>query len=248
MKIYKWILVLLLFILLATIGENIRTRIVFNMNSHLALKALHNEPLLLPKALQSMKKMGVLNCRAYWIVGILADALQDDDLNRKARKVSLMCDPWIMPMHYLLAPEDKELADLALKNHPHHPLSWFWKGEVLLIEVFGNDLNKAYLDFRFGKAVAPRQVVELYKIGLHLEPKNSFRWEKLGDMQMSFDKNAAFDSYLKSCLTVGSKIHGCWLAGQIAEENGDIALAIYIYRLSNYPIISDRATFLENPK
>jgi tetratricopeptide (TPR) repeat protein len=80
----------------------------------------------------------------------------------------------------------------------------------------------------------PKRAIQLYRQGLQAAPHDGVRWYELGDLLKGADPQAALEAYHQSCYNGDPGHHGCYPAGLIAEEFGDIQLALHYYRLSKW--------------
>ena len=90
----------------------------------------------------------------------------------------------------------------------------------------------------------PERAIELYRQGLEGKPYDGVRWYELGDLLADTDPQAALVAYHQSCYNGDPGSHGCYPAGLLAEELGDLPLALQYYRLSRYEGAVQRAAEL----
>ena len=91
----------------------------------------------------------------------------------------------------------------------------------------------------------PEQAIQLYREGLTAKPADGVRWNELGDLLVKSDPQAAIEAYLQACYHGDPGEHGCYEAGKLAEEQGDILSAIRYYRLSDWDMALQRANELK---
>ena len=128
------------------------------------------------------------------------------------------------------------LAEYATTARPGAAESWFW-----LAEAVGG-----YSDYKFRDLTQKDEIIGLLQTGLSLSPDDGLRWRLLGDLFRQADPESAISAYLQSCFNGDPGSNGCWLAGQVAEENGLVREAIEYYRYSNWQGALDRADVLES--
>ena len=91
----------------------------------------------------------------------------------------------------------------------------------------------------------PERAIELYHQGLEGKPNDGVRWYELGNLLVETDPQAALAAYHQSCHNGDPGSHGCYPAGLLAEELGDLPLALQYYRLSRWEGALQRAAELE---
>lgn len=150
-----------------------------------------------------------------------------------------------------LAPDaDRAWAEMGrafASLNPQHGLALY---EQLGMAQFasGGPYIQAELGFIMARILAeeqPSRAIQLYRQGLELKPYDGVRWYELGDLLDDIDPQAAIQAYLQSCYKGDPGHHGCYGAGQVAKNLGDIQLAIYYYRMSRWDVAHQRAEQLE---
>lgn len=91
----------------------------------------------------------------------------------------------------------------------------------------------------------PERAIQLYRDALQHKPHDGIRWYELGDLLAQTDPQAAIEAYLQSCHRGDPGNHGCYGAGRVAEQEGDIQRAIQYYRMSDWEGALQRADELE---
>lgn len=91
----------------------------------------------------------------------------------------------------------------------------------------------------------PERAILLYRQGLQHKPNDGVRWYELGDLLSKIDPSTAIEAYLQSCHYGDPGKHGCYGAGLVAEQQGNLRLAIKYYRLSNWEVALQKADQLE---
>lgn len=190
----------------------------------LAIHTLHvlHSPLL---PLPSERNTGGEGCRAAWLHGFLAQSRDDEPARDAAWQASIRCDPARIVLLHKMLPEDTAFAVYATEVHPSVAEGWFWRAEAM--GGFANYNFTNVTDANRGEIAA------LLQEGLALNPRDGLRWRELGDILRSVDSQAAIEAYLQSCFNGDPGSNGCWLAGHVAEDLGDIESAIRYYRFSH---------------
>jgi len=153
----------------------------------------------------------------------------------------------------------------GLQRQPHNSSAWVQLGRALAsmdIQVALNIYDQLELDqlvtadpllqpepqFIMASILAksqPERAIQLYRQGLQRKPYDGVRWYELGDLLSKTDPQAAIEAYLQSCYNGDPGNHGCYGAGLVAEEQGDIQSAIRYYRMSRWEGALQRAGRLE---
>ncbi len=165
-------------------------------------------------------------CRTFWLKGKVSDAVGDKVGRDTAWANLIACAPDFIPILRQVVPDSSILAELAVKERPDNSQSWFWL---------------AWIDAKDN----PVESIRYYREGLRLEPRDGRRWKELGDLLAGGDPRGAMDAYLQACYNGDPGYNGCWRAGQVAEGQGSIQLAVQYYRLSKWAKALERADELE---
>jgi hypothetical protein len=173
---------------------------------------------------------------------------------------------WLAEIQATNAPEQAiDAYWQGLKRQPHDENAWIQLGnlmaaldtqvalrkyEQLEIDQLAskNPADQSEAKFILARILSksqPDQAILLYRDGLQLNADNGVRWYELGDLLVKSNSQAAIEAYLQSCYYGDPGNHGCFGAGKVAEEQGDILSAIRYYRLSKWDIASQRANQLE---
>ncbi len=178
------------------------------------------------------------NCRTDWLKGIIkaqsvADPLKNEDIQR-----ALRCSGEYVVLLKHLYPSNRELAAIALEVRPDAAESWFWVAEI----------EAGYVNFNFTLVDESNRghIASLLRNGLAIDPTDGLRWRLLGDVLIEADVDAAIEAYLQSCFNGDPGYNGCLRAGLAAEQVGDIENAIRYYRYSNYEVVAEKASALED--
>ncbi len=161
-------------------------------------------------------------CPAHWVESFIAAEQGDLSGRNDAYRQAVACDPDYVGFLHSMYPQDLEMAQMVLQEQPNSAESWFWVGDL-----------------------TPEEIIEYYRRGLAIDPKNGRRWIILGDSLKETDSQAALLAYLQGCYNGDPGYNGCVRAGSIAEKLGDYQAAIQYYRLSSYPPYRVKADEIE---
>ncbi len=161
-------------------------------------------------------------CLVNWYQGFIGHSLGMDAPDENAWSKALKCkEDTILFLHAIL-PDEETWADYAVRVQPQDAEAWFWLGDL-----------------------KPANRIVYYQKGLELNPEDGRRWIELGRMLKDSDPRSAMEAYLQGCYQGDFGYHGCIGAGKMAEELGEIDLAIKYYRHSIFPHALNRAEELE---
>lgn len=212
------IIVIILFFILPKVEQN--------GASLVALRAAFNDsPELRIDAADLLKNRAVQDCHANWLLGWMLPERE----NRDAFLRALQCSPNYLVLLTSAYPTDLELAQQAVDRMPQNPAIWLW-------------LANAQEDAKLSTAAdSYRQVVTM-------DPNNALAWCRFGSVsQKAKDFESALMSFSKCC-DIGDvqSYDGCYGAGQVLEQLGDIPQAILYYRRTTYPPSLQRADQLQS--
>jgi len=190
-----------------------------------------------PRTIDLGSSTSILPCRGSWFRGFLAQS-QGDRISRDYEwRVSIHCNSrYVIFLHAILL-RNISLAEYAVQIHPGIAEGWFW-----LAEATGGFENNEFQDLNDTNRT---DVITYLRKGLQFDPTDGLRWRLMGDLLRSADPQAAIDAYLQSCFNGDPGSNGCWRAGQIAEQVGEIESAIHYYRYSAWGGALNRADELE---
>ena len=203
--------------------------LALNVAAWTTMKALSNDPALLPVAYTALAELTPDVCRANWLGGLVANRLGWEANRDASWEAAIRCSSGYVSMLYAVVPDNQGLAELSVREHPKSAQALFWLAQIRARR-------------------SPEEAIELYQQGLQREPHDGLRWRELGDLLASRDPSAAMEAYLQSCYNSDPGYHGCYGAGMMAERLGDLEAAILYYRLSQWPGSLDRADELEKQR
>jgi tetratricopeptide (TPR) repeat protein len=165
-------------------------------------------------------------CAHTWLAGMAAGQRRDLSTQHQSLEQALGCSPAYVTLVQAVYPADQELARLAAQTYPASARAWFWLGETLA----SNDLPAAR---------------EAYLHTVTLAPHHALAWCRLGrNSESSGDLGKASAAWLACCLNGDPGKNGCWGAGRMMEQLGNLPQAILYYRLSRWQGALDRAQLL----
>ena len=166
--------------------------------------------------------------RKDWFLGLIAGQLANPALRGVHWAAYLRTgDPSAPELVKSAAPEDLALMLLAAQNYPAQPEVWFWLGEALAQGGFET------------------QAIAAYQRTLQLHPIDPLPWCRLGSLLRPHNPLAARDAFLHCCFNGDPGSNGCYNAGRIEEELGNLETAIRYYRFSHWSESWRRADELE---
>lgn len=171
-------------------------------------------------------------CHGPWYAGFLAQA--DGEIEKRNRLwiQAALCEPELIDFMHISSPQDARLASQVLEAFPDNAEAWFWDAEI---------------------ETDPDEKIASYERGLALAPVNSRQWLLLGNLLLDKGRRLedeailrqAMQAFLQACKTGDYGSNGCMGAGSVAEELGDIPLAIQYYHMSHFDWCLRRAVELE---
>lgn len=198
-----------------------------NWASLLSMWGLMGNPEFLPAARISYDDLVDQDCRARWFAGNVAAAQQDSSARDASLRALIICHPEYALMVRAAQPKNRELGTAFAALYPMEAWGWFWLAEA----VRDSD---------------PVAAIEHYRHGLNLDPKQGVAWCGLGNiLEKRQDLQAARESFANCCTFGDPDLTGCWNAGKISEELGDLPAAIHFYRTSGRENAHERARELE---
>ena len=166
------------------------------------------------------------DCHVQWYNGVIFHKMDLIDERNNALSLMLECDPSYVKLISNLVPDEKKLAEHALKVQPSDAESWFWAAGFLV-------------ESKPGKAL------EMYRKGIKLNPKSGIRWLEYGNLLAETDPDAAVEAYWQSCLHGDPGWNGCQRAGSTAEGLGNYDDAVRYYKRSYWKPTRERGIRLE---
>lgn len=233
--VYGVLMITLLLVVMS--WEQVEERLTLNAAAMITLRGLVANSRQLSSAEAALVGLNTQNCRADWFRGLVANALGQEARRDAAWETVVRCSADYIPMLYVVAPDHRRLAELAVHERPQSATTWFWLARTLTCMPCGWTAPVYEHDRGW--------VIQVYRQGLALDPFNGLRWRELGDLLAGRDAQAAIEAYLQSCYNGDPGANGCWRAGLTAERLGDIRAAIRYYRLSRWSGALERAAQLE---
>ena len=183
---------------------------------------------------QAMTKLAPIitqDCRINWQISLLAlraDIPPDIEINMQNM---LDCSPKSVDWLILIAPQRTDLALRAAKLYPEEAQIWLWLG----------DLAKTAED--------PTLADKYFTESTRLDPYYGLAWCRLGRIKESQELlDEALYAFWECCQNGDPGSNGCYGAGRIAENLGDIPSAIQYYRRSHWQPALARADELESSR
>lgn len=223
-RVTRWIGVVLLFSL-----EIIRP-VYWNQWSLLAIKAIFQEPLLLPVATQDYQEDQGEGCRqVYWWPGLMAGLQGHRSEQREDLLGFLVCTQNSIPI-LMYSSDDAELAQTASRLYTDDPQVSYW-----LTSSFQKiKIDKAIIILaKFAKS-NPTQGAVACRLGTLYAAKKQF--------------DLAETAFLTCCQNGNPYREGCLNAGLLMENQGNPQKAVEYYRLSSWGFDLKRADALEKKK
>ena len=220
-------LVIVLLLLFGGLWNQLRQAFALNLAARTTLLALSVAPNRLGEATVALAKAELeQDCRADWLRGLVANTLGETTYRDISWKRAISCSPNHISSIRIVLGEDPQWAELAVRVAPENAESWFWLANARSTE-------------------SPEEAIRFYRQGLQIDPSDAKRWRQLGDLLRERDPRSAIEAYFHACINGDPGNHGCWSAGQLAEQGGDIDTAIRYYRLSDWSRALERARQLE---
>jgi tetratricopeptide (TPR) repeat protein len=167
------------------------------------------------------------DCSHVWLVGIAAGQRAGRSAQRQAMVQALGCSPAYLSLVQAIYPKDQEMAQLATQYYTESSKAWFWLGET-----------KAPTD--------QLAALQAYLRTVALAPYNGLAWCRLGyGYEQMDDLEQATNAFLNCCRNNDPGSHGCYGAGLMMEQLGNLPQAIAYYRLSHWEGALKRAQELE---
>jgi tetratricopeptide (TPR) repeat protein len=166
--------------------------------------------------------------RALWQQAILAEKLHDAAYTND-HFVSFLSsgDPAALELVHSVLAHDPSMATLATQLYPGRSEAWFWLGEAR------------------SQSGETEQAIPAYQQAAALDPNAGQAWCILGNLLRGQSRSQARDAYVQCCLNGDPGSNGCFNAGAIEEQWGNIQNAIYYYRLSHWEGSQSQADRLE---
>ena len=167
-------------------------------------------------------------CNHIWLVA--AEAGQRGDLpgQRRIWEQALGCSPGNLFLLAIVLPLDIDMARLATQLYPDSSQAWFWLGE----------------------AIAPTDYLGSRQAYLHviaLRPHHGLAWCRLGrNYESDGGLEIATQAWLNCCYHGDPGSNGCYGAGRMMEQLGNLPKAIEYYHLSRWDGAQKRADELED--
>lgn len=208
------------------IGILVSMNLATNWGATLTTDAIFHPNQYDPVTATNVGRLAQRDCDLRWHEGLLYHWRGEMPKRGEAWNELLSCTTRFTGMMRVLAPTDEALARRAIEAQPQDAAGYFWLAEM-------------------SAAASPAEAIELYRQGLWHAPADGLAWQRLADLLVERDKDAALVAYLQSCKNGDPGANGCLRAGGLAEERGDIAAAISYYRLSKFSGALERAAELE---
>lgn len=168
------------------------------------------------------------DCRLAWQSGIISRTTSVSDEYNAALLKLLRCGPEYIRIVEIFAPDQLHFAEEAVDKFPDQPEAWFWLAKVLVAE------NR-------------QSAISAYQKGLSLNESNGLAWCDLGRLYEAEGKiDSAVEAFGNCCVNGDPGSNGCWGAGRMMENQGDIPQAIRYYRMSTWTKARERAQDLDN--
>ena len=167
----------------------------------------------------------LFSCRYLWL-DVIRRSRRNISLVDQAEALLRSCSSVYVIFLHALMPQQRRLAESAVRYQPGAAFSWFWLAEV----------KGRYHDMGF-RGVSKdnwEEIAALLRRGLALAPHDGLRWRLLGDVLRPYAPQQAIDAYLNSCFNGDPGYNGCYRAGLMAEELGDYRSAIRYYCYSRW--------------
>ncbi len=113
------------------------------------------------------------------------------------------------------------------------------------VDNAGVEIEIEFLHAKVLSGSSPDQAAAIYAEALQRKPYDGKRWLEYGDVLKKINPEKAIAAYYQACIHGDPGSHGCYNAGMLAEETGDIQQAIRYYRLSHWEVAKNKAAELE---
>jgi len=166
-----------------------------------------------------------VNCHTHWLTLIQIYQSENFDENGTLSRNTLSCSLLNARMLNILFPSSLNLAQLAIEVYPGQAFPLYW----------------LYQSIEPKNSAASKQVLEEI---LLLNSADGLAWRYLAII-LNKDGNiqSAIEANINSCLNGDPGSNGCYNAGLLLEQQGELEDAIYYYRLSRhepYHVNADR--------
>lgn len=209
------------------VGLLVSVALPVNWGAMLTADAIFHPAQADPQVAADVGRLAERNCELLWHQGLLYH-WRGEPANRDAAWDGLLqCTGRYTHMMKALAPANAALAQKAIAEQSLDPTGYFWLAEI-------------------ATSAQPDQAIALYKEGLDRAPEDGLAWQRLADLLVEQDPEAAMGAYLQSCENGDPGANGCLRAGELAERQGDTEAAIRYYRMSKYSGAQERAAELES--
>jgi tetratricopeptide (TPR) repeat protein len=166
-------------------------------------------------------------CSHIWLVGMAVGQRGDRSAQHQAFVQALGCSPVYLSLVQAVLPADPELARLAAQHYPESSKAWFWLGEA-------------------SAPTDPLLARHAYLATVALSPHKGLAWCRLGlNYVQNSEIEKASEAWLNCCLNGDPGSNGCYGAGLMMEQLGNLPQAIAYYRLSHWEGALKRAQELE---
>jgi tetratricopeptide (TPR) repeat protein len=200
-----------------------------NVTSLNVLWGVFLHPSLLSIADSSLEDFSKEDCHSIWLLSVIAGKLNNEPRQYALWSSYLSCSRSDMNLIHAVAPENQQLAEQAIRQHPETAEGWFW-----LADIYYDNKNN------------PIEMIQIYTHALELDSSNGLAWCNLGRVYEARNEPVlAENAFLQCCFHGDPGSHGCLGAGRLAEKRGELELAIKYYRFSKYQGARDRADQLE---
>lgn len=228
-RVKKVLIAGLVLVYLVVSGFILAPAIPRNLAFRQAFVAALGQPADYRRSLELLEPVAEQDCRIHWQISVLALRIDNEpDIETDLHKM-LECSPRAVDWLYLIAPLRSDLALQAASLYPGEARTWLWLGDLA---QSNGDLARASQYF----AESTRH-----------DPVYGLAWCRLGrvDEQRGLLEEAV-GAFWQCCQNGDPGSHGCYGAGRVSEQLGDIPNAIRYYRRSHFPPALERAAELED--
>ena len=223
----RFVFLVLIIFIIALPWRKIVNTLVLNLAARDAIQGIYHRSVSQMNSSQAaLADLIQTNCGSNWLLGWTERGLGNFAGQERAWGDLVQCQEDYTPLLLRIAPAREDWAQASVRRHPQDAQAWFWLA-------------------RLRKTDFPEEAIQLYDRGLSLYPFDSRRWIEEGDLLRESDPQAAIQAYLHACLNGDPGSNGCYRAGLVAEQQGDIPAAIRYYRYSQWSGARDRAYQLE---